>query len=71
MLAIKGIFDGETFIALDTFPKGKKYKVVITFVEEIAKNENEEIRNLSAQTNGLSFWEDERENLYQDYLEKV
>ena len=68
MLAIKGIYNGETFIALDNFPKGKKYKVVITFVEEIIKSENEDIRNFSAQTNGLSFWEDERENLYQDYL---
>ncbi|MBC8186290.1 hypothetical protein H8E88_34845 [candidate division KSB1 bacterium] len=65
MLAIKGIYDGETFKALDSFPKGRKYKI---FVEEIKNSENEEIRNFSAQTNGLSFWEDEHENLYQDYF---
>ena len=71
MLAIKGIYNGETFIPLDSFPQKKKFKVVITFIEEIPKNENEDLRNFSEQTDGLSFWEDERENLYQEYLEKV
>jgi len=29
----------------------------------------EETRNLYAQTDALAFWEDPREDLYQDYLE--
>ena len=68
MRAIKGIFDGENFIALENFPKKKKYKVVITFIEEI--DNDEEIRSFSAQTKALSFWENEGEYLYQEYLVK-
>jgi hypothetical protein len=41
--------------------------VIITFLEEIS--EDEEIRNFSAQTDAFSFWKDEREDIYQDYLE--
>jgi hypothetical protein len=67
MKAIRGIFDGEKFVALDNFSKKKKYKVIITFLEEY--DEDEEIRIFSAQTDALSFWKDERENIYQDYLE--
>ncbi|RLC48890.1 MAG: hypothetical protein DRH57_01300 [Candidatus Cloacimonadota bacterium] len=71
MIAINGIYNGKDFIPLDNFPKKKKFKVVITFIEEIAMNESEDIRNFSAQTKGLSFWKDEREDIYQDYLEKM
>ena len=71
MIAIKGIYNGRNFIPLDNFPKERNFKVVITFIEEIAMNESEETRNFSAQTKGLSFWEDEREDIYQDYLEKA
>lgn len=67
MDAIRGIYDGEKFVALDHFPQKKKYKVIITFLEEIS--EDEEIRNFSAQTDAFSFWKDEREDIYQDYLE--
>ena len=66
MQTIEGLFDGKTFIALEKVPVTKKYKVIITFVEEI--DETEEIRNLSAQTDCFEFWEDEREDIYQDYL---
>ncbi len=58
MRAIKGIFDGENFIALENFPKKKKYKVVITFIEEI--DNDEEIRSFSAQTKALSFYNNEK-----------
>ncbi|MFN7115730.1 MAG: hypothetical protein ACK4TA_02970 [Saprospiraceae bacterium] len=30
----------------------------------------EEVRHFYAQTDALSFWEDEREDLYQDYLDQ-
>lgn len=66
MQTIEGIFDGKNFIPLEEIPVSKKYKVIITFVEEI--DETEDIRNLSAQTDGLEFWNDEREDIYQDYL---
>lgn len=47
-------------------PVSKKYKVIITFVEEI--DETEEIRHLAAQTDSFKFWENEEEDIYQDYL---
>ncbi len=68
MEAIRGIFDGERIIATDQILTKKKFKVIITFLEEI--DETEESRNLTAQTDGLSFWQDEKEDLYQDYLKK-
>ncbi len=67
MKTIKGIYDGKQFIAFGSLPK-KKFKVMITFLEEI--DHDEEVRGFTAQTRALSFWEDEREDLYQDYLQK-
>ena len=66
MQTIEGVFDGKTFIPSEKIPVSKRYKVIITFVEEI--DETEEIRNLSAQTDGFEFWKDAREEIYQDYL---
>ncbi len=66
MNAIRGIFDGEKFIPLENFSMKKRYKVIITFLEEI--DEDEDLRNFSAQTDAFSFWEDKREDIYQDYL---
>lgn len=68
MEAIRGIFDGERIIATDQISTKKRYKVIITFIEEI--DDIEESRDFTAQTEGLSFWQDEREGLYQDYLKK-
>ena len=70
MEAVRGIFDGENIIATDQISTKKKFKVVITFLEEIDDNTEEENRNFSAQTDGLSFWQDEREDIYQDYLKE-
>lgn len=67
MLALEGVYDGKHFIVKEKVPFSKTYKVIITFVEEI--DEPDEIREFSAQTRGLEFWEDEREDLYQDYLQ--
>lgn len=66
MQTIEGLFDGKTFIPLEKVPVSKKYKVIITFVEEI--DESEEIRSLAAQTDGFEFWQNEAEDVYQDYL---
>lgn len=66
MKAVKGIYDEKKFIALGTLPK-KKYHVIITFLDEIVRDD--EIRKVTAQTAGFSFWEDEREDLYPEYLQ--
>ena len=42
--------------------------LIITFVEEVV--ETNDSRDFTAQTDGLSFWHDEREDLYQDYLKE-
>lgn len=67
MLAVEGVYDGKHFIVLEKVPFQKNYKVIITFVEEI--DEPSEMRDFSAQTDALGFWLDEREDLYQDYLQ--
>ncbi len=67
MLAVEGIYDGKHFIVLDKVPFSKTYKVIITFVEEI--DEPAEARDFTARTDALAFWHDEREDLYQDYLQ--
>lgn len=66
MLAVQGIYDGKNFMALEAFPTQKRYKVIITFVEEI--DETEDLRQFSSQIHTFSFWEDSREDLYQDFL---
>lgn len=66
MLTVKGIYNGKEFVALESFPQNKNFKVIITFVEEF--DEGDEIRDFSAQTDALDFWKDEKEDLYQDYL---
>lgn len=67
MFALKGIYDGKLVKLLDSPLENKHYKVIVTFVEEI-DSEDEELRNFSAQIDGLDFWKCEEEDLYQDYL---
>ncbi len=66
MLTVEGIYDGKTFVALEKFPKEKRFKVMITFVEEL--DETEELRNFSANNESFEFWHDSREDIYQDFL---
>ena len=68
MLSISGFYDGKTIKALEKTPKNKKFKVVITFIEEI--EDPSQIRDFSAQTSSFSFWENPKEDLYQDFLLK-
>ena len=48
----------------------KKYKVMITFVEELENTESEEsdIRIFGTNHASLAFWDDPKEDIYQDYL---
>lgn len=66
MIAVKGIYDGKKIIPLENLPANKKFKVLITLLEEF--DEDEEIRNFSSQEDAFSFWHNEKENIYQDYL---
>jgi O-succinylbenzoate synthase len=47
--------------------KNKKYRVVVTFLEELPDDE-QEIREFSAQTESFDFWENTAEDIYQDYI---
>ena len=67
MLSVNGIFDGLSIKLLGEMPIKKPYKVIVTFVEEIDETESD-LRNFSAQTEGLDFWLAKEEDLYQDYL---
>ena len=67
MLAIRGIYDGKTIKLIDKITEKKKYKVIITFIEEIYPDD-EDLRSFSSQTTGLDFWNDPKEDIYQDYL---
>ncbi|TVQ11617.1 MAG: hypothetical protein EA361_12380 [Bacteroidetes bacterium] len=68
MLAVNGIYDGKNIRLTEKVTEKKKYRVVVTFIEELEPNEDM-VRDLSSQTKGLEFWEDEREDVYQDYLQ--
>lgn len=71
MLAVKGIYDGSRIQLLEKIKNRKRYKVIITFVEEMeGSREESELRDFSAQTKSLEFWNDKREDIYQDYLSK-
>lgn len=67
MLAVKGIYDGKSVKLLDKLADHRKYKVVVTFLEEI-ETTDEELRDFTSQSSGLDFWSDPKEDIYQDYL---
>ena len=67
MIAVNGIYDGKSVRLLDNFTDQKKYKVVVTFLEEIEIVDTE-LRDFTSQTIGLDFWNDSKEDIYQDFL---
>ena len=69
MFAVRGIYDGKSVKLLDKLTDRRKYKVVVTFLEEI-ESTGEELRDLTSQTSILDFWNDPREDIYQDFLKK-
>ena len=71
MISFNGIYDGKKITPLEKITSKKKYKVIITFVEELNdKNDIATVRNFASQTEALDFWNDAGEDLYQDYLPK-
>jgi len=69
MLSVNGIYDGKTVKITDRITEKKKFKVVVTFIEELEQVDYD-LRSFSAQTSGLDFWEDPRENIYEDFVTK-
>ena len=65
MLSVNGIYDGKSVRITDRITEKRKYKVVITFIEELP---DDDIRDFSSQISALEFWEDSKEDIYQDYL---
>lgn len=69
MFSIQGIYDGKKVYPIGTIKETKKYKVIITFVEEIDPSDEESlIRDFGESSSGFSFWEKKEEDIYQDYL---
>ena len=70
MLSISGIYDGKNIYPTNAINDNKKYKVIITFVEELDKTASEDIdmRNFGASHPSLDFWNNPDEDIYQDYL---
>lgn len=70
MLSVAGIYDGKNIHPLNEINDRKKYKVIITFVEELenAEAEDSDIRNFGTAHASLDFWDNPEEDIYQDYL---
>jgi hypothetical protein len=70
MKSIKGFFDGHQIVPLEPMPVHKRYKVIITFTEELepAEGEQPDDRDLHLAASGFDFWADEAEDIYQDLL---
>jgi hypothetical protein len=67
MFAVKGIYDGKQVKITDKILDNKRYKVVVTFIEELPQEENE-IRDFTSQPESFDFWDNKAEDIYQDYL---
>lgn len=71
MLSVSGIYDGKSVLLTSEFKEQKRYKVIVTFVEELSSTEAESIvlRDFGNNTTSFAFWNNPEEDLYQDYLE--
>lgn len=70
MKAIKGIYDGEKIKPLEKISAKKNTKVIITFLEEEGKDEDSSIREYTSNSQAFDFWNDDREDIYQDYSDQ-
>jgi hypothetical protein len=66
MFTVQGIYDGHEVKITEQVPE-KKYKVIVTFLEEI-QTEDEKVREFASKTESFDFWENAAEDVYQDYL---
>ena len=56
----------KTFYLSKVFRKIKNLKILITLLEEFS--DDEEIRIFSSQNDAFSFWNNEKEDIYQDFI---
>ena len=70
MLSVTGIYDGKSIFPTETIREDRKYKVIITFVEELDNIASEEmgLRHFGVNNPSLEFWNDPKEDIYQDYI---
>jgi hypothetical protein len=69
MVAVKGIFNGQSILLLEKVEAKPNTKVVVTFLDE--NGPEDDTRELTSQANGFEFWTDSREDIYQDFLPKT
>lgn len=73
METVKGIYENGKIKLLEKVNYKSSQKVLITFLEEEKRSEEDEIRGLSLSqpANFLKeYLQDEREDIYQDYAQK-
>lgn len=68
MVAVRGIFDGKAIQLLEKVDARPNAQVVVTFIEEDPLEDP--LRDMTAQANGFDFWNDPREDVYQDLIGK-
>jgi hypothetical protein len=66
METIEGYYDGKRILPLSTITDHRHRRVKITLLEELS--EEEEIRLAASHSDAFEFWEDPREDIYQDYV---
>ncbi len=71
MLSVKGIYEGGQIKLLEKVQSRKRSKVIITFIEENPRGEDEKLRSFASNTEAMSFWDNDAENIYQDLIPKV
>jgi hypothetical protein len=66
METIEGYYDGNQIVPLAKIQDHRHRRVSITLFEELT--EEEEIRLAASHSDAFEFWNDPREDIYQDYL---
>lgn len=68
MFSVPGIYDDGKVFPTEKIKVDKKYKVIITFVEELnVEGEEAMIRDFT-DNSAFSFWENKKEDIYQDLI---
>lgn len=70
MFSVTGIYDGNKIYPTEPIKQKQKYKVIITFMEELDTDNKEDhlLREWGYGSAAFSFWESEKEDIYRDYL---
>ncbi|HET6400371.1 MAG TPA: hypothetical protein VFH95_03145 [Candidatus Kapabacteria bacterium] len=66
METIEGYYDGQRIVPLAEIQDHRHRRVKITLLEVLT--EEEEIRLAASHSDAFKFWDDPREDIYQDYV---